>query len=241
MGEVKKIKKRRRKKSKRYFTHITQVAICAYNGTDDQRLRNKIYKRFIQYPFDKLAENAINTFKTKYFNDSFDDVKANVVAFLNEKIHMYIPENGKAFSYFTVISRHYLWNENNKNYDILKSRDTLEAVDLSRDIVNEVYSESSREYKSEFIDLFSEYIDVNLNTLFSKQRDRSIADSVNELFKRRHNLYSYNKKALYILIRERTNVNTQYITRVVNILKTLYLKLYTEYNANGHIKIKIDG
>jgi hypothetical protein len=233
--------KKRRKRSKRYFTNITEIAICAYNNTEDQRLRNKIYERFIEYPFDKLAENAIKTFKTKYFNDSFADVKANVVAFLNEKIHKYDKESGKAFSYFTVISRNYLWNENNKNYDVMKSRTDLESVDIARDVVNEVYSDNSKEYKSEFLDLFVKYVDTNLHKLFDKDRDRAIADSVNELFKRRHNLYSYNKKALYILIRERTNVNTQYITRVINSMKKLYTELYIEYNRNGFIKTKIDG
>ena len=35
----------RKKKSKRYFTQITEIAINAYNGSDDQVLKNKIYNR----------------------------------------------------------------------------------------------------------------------------------------------------------------------------------------------------
>ena len=46
----------RRRKNKRYFTNITEIAINAYNRCDDQQLKNKIYNRFIHYPFDKLAE-----------------------------------------------------------------------------------------------------------------------------------------------------------------------------------------
>ena len=44
------------------------MAINAYNRSDDQRLKNKIYNRFIHYPFDKLVENVIHTYKTYYFN-----------------------------------------------------------------------------------------------------------------------------------------------------------------------------
>ena len=227
----------RKKKSKRYFTQITEIAINAYNGSDDQVLKNKIYNRFIHYPFDKMAENVIHTYKTYYFDVPYEDVKANVVAFLNEKIHKFNGENGRAFSYFTVVARNWLFNENNANYARMKTRDDLTKVDTSRNITNEVSTELLRESKSDFIDHYCEYIDHNLDTLFLKDRDRAIADSVNELFKNRLDLYSYNKKALYILIRERTGVHTQYITKVVGKMKSIYLQLYTEYNKTGYVKL----
>ena len=93
----------RKRKNKRYFNKINEIAINAYNNCDDQRLKNKIYNRFIHYPFDKLAENVIHTYKTYYFDVPYEDVKANVVAFLNEKIHKFNGDNGRAFSYFTVM------------------------------------------------------------------------------------------------------------------------------------------
>ena len=230
--------KRRKKRSKRYFTKITEIAINAYNGCDDQALKNKIYNRFIHYPFDKLSENVIHTYKTYYFNDPYEDVKANVVAFLNEKIDRFNGDNGRAFSYFTVVARNYLFNENNANYARMKSRDDLTVVDSSRNIINEVVDEQMAETKSDFMDFFVEYIDANLYDLFTKDRDRSIADAVNELFRTRKDLYSYNKKALYILIRERTGVHTQYITKVVGKLKLLYVELFREFNKNGYLSIK---
>jgi len=227
----------RKRKNKRYFTKITEIAINAYNGCDDQKLKNKIYNRFIHYPFDKMAENVIHTYKTYYFDVPYEDVKANVVAFLNEKIHKFNGDNGRAFSYFTVVARNYLFNENNANYARMKSRDDLTKVDSSRNIVNEVVSQQMQESKSDFIDHYTQYIDYHLDDLFVKDRDKAIADSINELFKNRNDLYSYNKKALYILIRERTGVHTQYITKVVGRLKLIYAELYTEYNKTGHITV----
>ena len=67
--------KKRRKKSKRYFTQITEMAINAYNNSDDQVIKDKIFNRFIYYPFDKLAENVIHTYKTYYFDVPYEDVK----------------------------------------------------------------------------------------------------------------------------------------------------------------------
>ena len=213
------------------------MAINAYNGSDDQAVKNKVYNRFIHYPFDKLAENVIHTYKTYYFDVPYEDVKANVVAFLNEKIHKFNGENGRAFSYFTVVARNYLFNENNANYARMKSKTEVKHIDTQRNITNEVVAQNNKEAKSDFIDHFTKYIDHHLYTLFLKDRDRAIADSINELFKNRLDLYSYNKKALYILIRERTGVHTQYITKVVGKLKGIYVELYTEYNKTGHLTV----
>jgi len=225
--------KKRRKRSKRYFTKITEIAINAYNGSDDMKLKNKIYNRFIHYPFDKLSENVIHTYKTYYFDVPYDDVKANVVAFLNQKITKFNGENGRAFSYFTVVARNYLFNENNQNYQRMKQKDKVEAIDTSRNITNEVFDKEMRESVSDFFDFYVRYIDANLFKLFTKERDQKIADSINELFRTRLDLYSYNKKALYILIRERTGVQTQYITKVIGKLKYLYKELYIDYLNGG--------
>tara|TARA_R110000764_G_C10983354_1_gene380530 strand:- start:97 stop:813 length:717 start_codon:yes stop_codon:yes gene_type:complete len=219
----------RKRKSKRYFNKINEIAINAYNNCDDQRLKNKIYNRFIHYPFDKLAENVIHTYKTYYFDVPYEDVKANVVAFLNEKIHKFNGDNGRAFSYFTVIARNWLFNENNANYARMKSRDGVEVIDSSRNIINEVYDQKQIEAVKDFMDYYVSYMDYNIFKLFNKDRDRKIADSLTELFRTRDNLYSYNKKALYILIRERTGVQTQYITRVVGKMKIIYKELYVDY------------
>jgi hypothetical protein len=219
----------RKRKNKRYFTKITEIAINAYNNCDDQRMKNKIYNRFIHYPFDKLSENVIHTYKTYYFEVPYEDVKANVVAFLNEKIHKFNGDNGRAFSYFTVIARNYLFNENNKNYERMKARDGIEVIDSSRNIINEVYDLKQQEALKDFMDYYVRYMDYNVFMLFNKDRDRKIADSLTELFRTRDNLYSYNKKALYILIRERTGVQTQYITKVVGKMKLIYRELYLDY------------
>jgi hypothetical protein len=227
----------RKRKSKRYFTAITEIAINAYNTCDDQRLKNKIYNRFIHYPFDKLAENVIHTYKTYYFDVPYEDVKMNVVAFLNEKIHKFKGENGRAFSYFTVIARNYLFNENNANYARMKSRDGVDVIDANRNVVNEVYDKQQNEDLKDFMDYYVRYMDYNVFVLFQKDRDRKIADSLTELFRTRDNLYSYNKKALYILIRERTGVQTQYITKVVGKMKSIYGELYVDYMKDGILSI----
>ena len=74
-------------------------------------------------------------------------------------------------------------------------------------------------------------------SLFKKDHDRKVCDAVNILFKRRENLEIFNKKALYIYIREMTGVETPVITKVTKTLKKVYKKLYDEYNKTGYVKI----
>ena len=53
--------------------------------------------------------------------------------------------------------------------------------------------------------------------------------------KQRDDIENFNKKALYILIREMTDVETAHITSVVNVLKKHYKKLLNTYYKSGSI------
>ena len=78
-------------------------------------------------------------------------------------------------------------------------------------------------------------MDEFLPLIFSKNRDLQVADSVLYLFKTRENIENYNKKALYILIRERTGIKTQYITNVITKFKLIYGRLYEAYTEGRNI------
>jgi hypothetical protein len=227
----------RKPKQKRYFTEETEAAIILYNQTEDIFERNKIYDAFIKYPFDKLVENIIHTFKFYNFDIPYEDVKHEVVAFLNEKMHKFTPGKGKAFSYFSIVAKNYLIINNNSNYHKFKNTEDLEVIDSSRQIINEIQREIIVEEKKEFMDMFVEFVDANLAVIFKNQTDMNIADSVLELFRTRQNIEYYNKKALYIMIRDRTGVKTQLITRVVNMMKKLYGELYISYLKTGSLRL----
>jgi len=230
-------KKRRGRKptKKQYFTYITDRAIVAYNEETSYMKRNKIYREHIDYAFNKLAENIIHTFKFYYFDVPYMDVRCEVVAFLNEKIHKYVLGKGKAFSYFSIIAKNYLIIANNANYAKMKARTDITVIDDQRDLGAEaVYSEYQEGLK-DFTNQFVEYYTNNMNNIFTNKRDIIVADTLLELFRIRDNIENFNKKALYILIRERTGLKTQNITKVVNIMKKHYASMYLNYSHKGFI------
>ena len=137
---VPEVKTRGRKpKTKQYFTKETENAILLYNLLEDEIERNKLYDAEIKYPFDKLVENIIHTFKFYHFDIPYEDVKHEVIAFLNEKIHKYTdPSKGKAFSYFSIIAKNYLIIHNNGNYNKFKNSTQTESIDEDRNIKDDL-------------------------------------------------------------------------------------------------------
>ena len=231
-------KKRGRKRTKkRYFTEDTDAAIAEYLASDNQDERDYIFKHRIYYPFYKLAENLIHTFKFYYTEvDNLEDLKHEVIVFLLEKLDYFKPEKGsKAFSYFSIVGKNYLILYNNNNYK--KKKITTDVMDADEDsgVIHQLGRPERKQELKDFIDYFTEYIDKHIFTLFKKDKDRKVCDAINILFKRRENLEIFNKKALYIYIREITDVDTPVITKVTKHLKKLYKKLYSEYKETGYV------
>ena len=233
-------KKRGRKPSKKqYFTSDVDAAIQEYLASSNQAERNYIYKTRIHYAFYKLAENLIHTFKFYYTEvESLEDLKHEVCCFFLEKLDYWKPERGtKAFSYFSIVGKNYLILYNNNNYKKKKQKADLIEVDEDEGVLYQLGRDERKQEIKDFIDYFTEYVDKNMFTMFKKEHDRKVCDAVNVLFKRRENLEIFNKKALYIYIREITDVETPVITKVTKILKKVYKKLYNEYTETGYVKI----
>ena len=233
-------KKRGRKRTKkRYFTEDTEAAIAEYLASTNQSERDNIFSKRIYYPLYKLAENLIHTFKFYYTEvESLEDLKHEVVCFLLEKLHYFDPTKGsKAFSYFSIVGKNYLILYNNTNYKKKKITTDPGAADEDDKVIHELGRPERKQDMKDFIDYFTEYIDKHMFRLFKKDNDRKVCDAVNILFKRRENLEIFNKKALYIYIREITNVDTPVITKVTKILKKKYHELYAEYDKTGYVKI----
>ena len=80
-----------------------------------------------------------------------------------------------------------------------------------------------------------------MNSIFKKDRDLKIGYAIIDLMKQREDIENFNKKAIYILIREMTDVETAHITSVVNVFKKHYKKLLNIYHKQGSITYNHSG
>jgi hypothetical protein len=229
-------RKRKPKEPRIYFTQDTEDAILEYLACSDIDQRNKIYNTRISYAFYKLAENIIHTFKFYYTDtDTIEELKMEVVTVLLEKLHLYKQEKGAAYSYFGTITKRYLINYNKKNYEKLKDKVNMDDVDEENSVL--VDKDFEKTEIGDFIDQYIAYFDKHIYKMFPKTKDAQTADAIIELFRKRESLDIFNKKALYIYIREMSDVDTPQITKIIKKLKDLYVELYNQYYRDGFVKL----
>ena len=257
--------KKNGKQNRRYFTKETEAAIVRYNNSTDDRERSRIYESHIHWPFYKLTENIIHTFKFYYTEvENLEDLQHEIMTFLLSKIHLFDPSRGaKAYSYFGTIVKRWLIVYNDKNYkkkinnipitelsnysnldtsnpDFITSKrmdNEVNSIIETEDYINEdeldVQGYKHEDKLSYFVDCYTEYCTEHIFEIFPKEYDAQIADAILELFRKRDAIDIFNKKALYIYIREQVDVKTPKITKIANILYDIFKEKYLYYLEHG--------
>jgi hypothetical protein len=224
-----------------YFTSATEQAIIRYNIETDDDIRDQVFRDEIYPALDKLAENIINRFKFPYMEGTYQDIKHEVVAFLVLNLHKFTEGKGKAFSYFSVVAKNYLILHNTSSYkeglrsSYLADSPGEDTFSLEESLSIEPEIETTKHDAKDFIELLVQYWDFNLTKIFKKKKDVAIANAVVELLRRSNTIENFNKKALYLLIREMTNYKTVHITKVVNKMKVYVFQQLKEYRQTGHV------
>ena len=231
--------RKRRKKSKNYFTQETENYIVKYNNEPDPEVRSRMYEEHIHYPFFKLTQNIIHTFKFYHTEvQDLEHLQHEIITFLLSKMHLFDPTRGaKAYSYFGTIVKRWLILYNTKNYK--KKINKIPVEELTKDNSSfSKYSENTliKTDLDKYMDIFVDHVSENIFDLFPKKNDAQIADAILELFRRREDLEVFNKKALYIYIREMVDVKTPKITKIADKLYEVFKSQYIFYLENGYTR-----
>jgi hypothetical protein len=230
-------RKRKKKTKNQYFTQATEDAIVRYNESTDPEERSEIYRKDIHYAFFKLTENIIHTFKFYYTEvNEIEHLQHEVITFLLSKIHLFDQTRGfKAFSYFGTIAKRYLIIQNTQNYK--KRIEKAPVEELHHDLRHSYdmdYNPMEKDDLSDFLDEYLEYCTENIYILFPKEKDAKVADAILEIFRKRESIDIFNKKAIYLYIREMVDVKTPHITRIADQLGDLFKKNFIFYKQYGY-------
>ncbi len=229
------MEKKKPTNSNYYFTQETEDAIVLYNASSDPVFRSRLFSKELYYPFYKMIENIIHTFKFYYMDvESVEDLKHEVMAVIvEEKLGGFNPENGaKAFSYFQTIIKRWLIQYNNNNYKKLKQVGSFDEIHDSYE--SDIDDINTRKIPiAKMVDSFVENCYDNFEELFSKEQDKVVADAVLTLFRTRYDVEIFKKKALYIYIREITECETPTLTRVINKLRDEFVFMQKNYIDSG--------
>lgn len=225
---------RKKNPDNNYFNQEVEDAVCAYLHTDNQSEREKHFR--IIYPaLCKIAEVWYNKLKFSQSDDSMEDVMANCVAWLVEKMPMFKCGQGtKAFSYYTVTAKFYYMQLSNKNYAYFKKSIPLSSMTHNWDVEN---SEKDDNRKNESARLFYSFIDYcnhNIERMFPPKL-RRYAFAVLDTLSNFEDIEDFrNRKVLQTIYRKHNIPERQktFINKAINIM-VAHLKLFKERFYEG--------
>jgi hypothetical protein len=223
-------RKRKPKQKNVYFTEDTQNAILEYIGETDQTKRNIIYNEKIEFAFFKLTQNIINTYKLCTPGNTIEDLQQEVMEHILQKLGLFDPSKGKAYSYFGTIIKRYFIGKNKKTY-----KSMIDHVDFDNSIVefSSTYAESFDVEPYDLDTVISEFMtesEKKLPMLFKSSTDISIAKSVLYLFSRIDKLEIINKKAMLLYLREMNpGCDNNQINYVLKQLNSIYKNINLQY------------
>ncbi len=237
------VKRRRRKKTNRpslYFHSGTHDAIVRFQQTDEDDKKEEIYVADILPAFSKLVENLIFMHGFAKVHGSYEDLKSDCVSFLYESIHKFDPTRGsKAFSYFNVIAKNWLIImskkkiKSNRRHVSIEDMISLSPGDVSM-IENHQIAPSPADAinkKETIADIFSMMTEIREK--LSGENEILCMNAIITLFEKIEDLELLNKRALFVYLRDISNLNPKQLSIALSVIR----KHYREIVKNGDFDI----
>ncbi|HIG58949.1 MAG TPA: hypothetical protein EYQ21_06125 [Flavobacteriales bacterium] len=217
-------RKRRNKKQKRdYFTEVHQESIVRYTTTEDLKERDQLYETLIGPAFNEMVDKIVYTYKfTNLAN--IDDLKSECKIWLTTILDKFDPDKGsKAFSYFSVITKNWFIHKVKHNSIRLKREvyfDEVANLDEMKNLVTHNEYDNLREKREFWIALEGE-----MNTWQDeaiKPNEKRVMEAIKIILSEPEDIEIFNKKAIYLYLREITGLNTKQIVNSLNKIRMKY-------------------
>lgn len=220
------------KKQNNYFTKDHEEAILKYCSTDDKREKTELYINFIEPAFNEMVDKIVFTYKFTNLPD-IEFLRQDCKIWLTTILDKFDPSSGsKAFSYFSVITKNWFIHKVKKTAEQNKRETLYEDIhDLNEHETLIVFHEYEvqREY-NEFWQAFWLELE-NWENLDLKPNEEKVVKAISILMKDANNIEIFNKKAVYLYIREITGLNTKQIVNNLNKVKGKYKEFKRDWNA----------
>ena len=214
---------RRKSKKRMYFTQDHENAIIEYCNTVCNKKRTKLYVDWIQPAFDEMVDKIVYTYKFTTL-PNIDDLRDECKVWLTTILEKYDPNKGsKAFSYFSVITKnwfiHKVKQTTKRNQREVGYEDALKQVDEEKIICYNPFLEEE-ENRDFWKSLWSEIECWETNDM--KENEKKVYNAVRTILNSVDDIEIFNKKAIYLYLRELTGLNTKQIVSQLNKLRKRY-------------------
>ena len=205
-------------------------AIVSYALTDDKIIRTDLYITLIGPALDELVDKIVYTYK---FNNlpNIDYLKDDCKIWLMTILDKYDPEKkSKAFSYFSVITKNWFIHKVKQNSKKLKRDLQYESItsEVESDQLVELNRyEIDRETFEFWQHLFREM--ESWEKMKLKDNEKKVLEAIKILFNSIDEIEIFNKKAIYLYMREITGLNTKQIVNNLNRIRKKYRNFKSEW------------
>jgi len=221
------LKRQRRKRTKNnYFTKVHEEAIVQYALSACRKEKTKLYISLIQPAFNEMVNKIIFTYK---FNNlpNIDPLRDDCKIWLTTILDKYDPNKGsKAFSYFSVVTKNWFIHKVKNNSKRLKRETSFEQIvesggSDSLGTSSETVDYFDRREEMEFWNSLLTQVDA-WDTGNLKANEKSVLEAVKVLLHNIEDIEIFNKKAVYLYLRELTGLNTKQVVNNLNKLREKY-------------------
>lgn len=206
-----------------YFTGEHEQAILKFCTSNDQAEKEKLYIDWIQPAFNQMVDKIV--FSYKFTNlPNIDELRLECKVWLTTILDKYDPNRGsKAFSYFSVITKNWFIHKVKKNTKRLQREVPYEEAELELetsfvDPGDQYYQE--RVSKEFWQKLWSEIESWDQD--FEKDAEKKVYEAVKVIMSSVDDIEIFNKKAIYLYLRELTGMNTKQVVTHLNKMRGRY-------------------
>jgi hypothetical protein len=226
---------RKSKKSRQYFTKEHENAILEYCATDCPRRKTELYVTLLRPAFSEMVDKIVFTYKFTTL-PNIDSLREECKVWLMTILDKFQPERGhKAFSYFSVITKNWFIHK-------VKKQQRKNQRELVFDKVPKAYEEKylstdeswlTDKIQEEFWNSFYKSM-KHWDVEELKGNDERVYKAIIVLFESKDDIEIFNKKAIYLYLREITGLNTKQVVNSLNKFRVYYREFKQDWE-NGEI------
>lgn len=218
-----------------YFTQVHEDAILKYAASSCRKEKTQLYVTLIQPAFSEMVDKIVFTYKFTTL-PNIDELREDCKIWLTTILGKYdVSKKSKAFSYFSVITKN--WFIHKVKQRAKRAKREVDYEDAIKELTFEqvVYydtHEKEREKRE-----FWEHLELEMDgwgTDDMNDNERKVYEAIRILLNSVEEIEIFNKKAIYLYLREITGMNTKQIVTQLNKFRKKY-KLFKDDWDNVNI------
>ena len=214
----------------KYWGEDQEEAVVEFNTNSDIDEKHKVFVAIIEPAFRKLVENIYYTYNFNKILWDRDQIEHEVMTHLYEKLSKFdVTKNKKSFSYFGTITKNWMIQRCNTD----KNKRFIDADNQDMIVHNisiNAYEENKlNRHNEEFIgEIIEDFDDWDAKDNYTRD-DFAVLEIVNDILKNYERFNIYNKKQLYVYIREATDLPSRKITKSLKKIKLDYFSVKEDF------------